>query len=232
MTIHNKTPISASTYTKTASKRTKKSERSVPLTVSTSTVPAKPIEKIVQDPKISKKKSLQLNLPDPQVLEKPLSEENESDSQNNARDKTRSKSLEKLREELLKRRNFIRRSRNDSDISDKESIAQVGDSADAALESAENELEYHFFEIESREFGQIERALQRFEDGTYGNCESCGAPIPIARLKVLPFACKCVKCQQMDEEEQNRSSFRGWKSYDYSLAQPSNDFVLTERELD
>jgi DnaK suppressor protein len=41
---------------------------------------------------------------------------------------------------------------------------------------------------------KVERALARIEDGTYGICESCGQPIPLARLEVLPYSTECVSC--------------------------------------
>lgn len=40
----------------------------------------------------------------------------------------------------------------------------------------------------------VEDALQRIEDGTYGICEDCGKPIPIARLDALPYVTLCVEC--------------------------------------
>lgn len=153
-----------------------------------------------------------------------------AETKNVSRD--RSKSLEKLREALLERRNSMRRSWDSDSMDDSQADVLVGDAVDAATELSESELEYHFFEVESREFGQIEHAIKRFEEGTYGTCEGCGQPIPIARLKVLPFACKCVKCQQLDDEEKDRSSFRGWRYYDYSLAKPTNDFTITEKEIE
>ncbi|MDX1691222.1 MAG: TraR/DksA C4-type zinc finger protein [Acidimicrobiia bacterium] len=42
--------------------------------------------------------------------------------------------------------------------------------------------------------GQIEEALQRIEDGTYGDCARCGDPIPVARLDALPYTKLCVSC--------------------------------------
>lgn len=137
------------------------------------------------------------------------------------REQSRGKSLEKLKEMLLLRRDSLRRFLSEED--DRPSMfdnvdLQVGDTVDAALEATECEMEYHFVEAESREFGQIERAIQRFEQGDYGICETCGCAIPIARLKVLPFAGKCVKCQQLDEDEQNSSSFKGWRTYDYAVS--------------
>lgn len=41
---------------------------------------------------------------------------------------------------------------------------------------------------------KVERALARLEDGSYGICESCGQPIPVARLEVLPYSTECVTC--------------------------------------
>ena len=43
--------------------------------------------------------------------------------------------------------------------------------------------------------GEIDAALARIEDGTYGACERCGQPIPKPRLKALPYARLCVACK-------------------------------------
>lgn len=42
---------------------------------------------------------------------------------------------------------------------------------------------------------EIDRALQKIEDGTYGVCEQCGDSIPDARLQALPYAALCVSCK-------------------------------------
>ncbi|MDE3203821.1 MAG: TraR/DksA C4-type zinc finger protein [Acidobacteriota bacterium] len=42
---------------------------------------------------------------------------------------------------------------------------------------------------------EIDRALQKIEDGTYGVCERCGEAIPDARLQALPYAALCVTCK-------------------------------------
>ena len=46
---------------------------------------------------------------------------------------------------------------------------------------------------------QVEDALRRFKEGTYGICEQCGAKIAPARLRVLPYAPLCLECQQHRE---------------------------------
>jgi len=42
---------------------------------------------------------------------------------------------------------------------------------------------------------EIDKALAKIADGTYGYCEQCGHPIPKARLKALPYAALCVACK-------------------------------------
>jgi RNA polymerase-binding protein DksA len=46
---------------------------------------------------------------------------------------------------------------------------------------------------------EIEHALERIKDGSYGYCVTCGERIPVARLEVIPWADQCVKCKQRGE---------------------------------
>ncbi len=50
-----------------------------------------------------------------------------------------------------------------------------------------------------QELLMIKSALQRIEDGTYFNCDECGAEIPVARLDLLPFTAHCVNCAEKIE---------------------------------
>jgi len=47
-----------------------------------------------------------------------------------------------------------------------------------------------------RELGEIDDAVARWEAGTYGVCVDCGRGIPLARLRVRPFATRCVTCAE------------------------------------
>jgi DnaK suppressor protein len=45
----------------------------------------------------------------------------------------------------------------------------------------------------------IEEALLRIDEGTYGTCEDCGEEIAVGRLNAVPFALRCVECQEIQE---------------------------------
>jgi DnaK suppressor protein len=51
-------------------------------------------------------------------------------------------------------------------------------------------------EAARREMTEIDDAVRRFEAGTYGICVDCGRGIPVARLRVRPFATRCVSCAE------------------------------------
>lgn len=47
---------------------------------------------------------------------------------------------------------------------------------------------------------EVERALERIEQGTYGKCVDCGQPIPEKRLEAIPWAARDVKCEEQLEQ--------------------------------
>lgn len=46
----------------------------------------------------------------------------------------------------------------------------------------------------ARSLGDVERALAKIDDGTYGVCDRCGTTIPVSRLAALPATAHCVEC--------------------------------------
>jgi DnaK suppressor protein len=54
-------------------------------------------------------------------------------------------------------------------------------------------------ERRARELDEVNRAIEDIDAGRYGVCRECGEPIGAARLKVLPFAIRCVACQASHE---------------------------------
>lgn len=66
--------------------------------------------------------------------------------------------------------------------------------ADLGSDNFEQEFTLSLMENEESTLDLIELALERIEDGTYGDCDECGLRIPKARLNALPYAPLCVKC--------------------------------------
>jgi DnaK suppressor protein len=66
--------------------------------------------------------------------------------------------------------------------------------ADIGTDNFEQEFTLHLMQSEEGTLERIEIALERIEEGTYGECEACGVRIPKARLNAIPYATNCVKC--------------------------------------
>ena len=73
------------------------------------------------------------------------------------------------------------------------------DQADLGATSFERDHELTVLNNERDKLAQIERALGRIDDGTYGVCESCGNPIGKMRLMAFPRATLCMTCKQREE---------------------------------
>ena len=73
------------------------------------------------------------------------------------------------------------------------------DQADMGATSFERDQELVVVNNEREMLAQIERALARIDDGTYGVCESCGNPIGKMRLMAFPRATLCMTCKQREE---------------------------------
>jgi DnaK suppressor protein len=82
----------------------------------------------------------------------------------------------------------------------KESLSELSSydqhPGDIGTETFEREKDLSIAESVRASLSDVEDALQRLEDGTYGTCEVCGEPIGDARLEALPAARFCVDHQQ------------------------------------
>ncbi len=74
------------------------------------------------------------------------------------------------------------------------------DSVDIATEAAEQDVAVSLLGSATETLGQIDAALERIEDGSYGRCAECNAPIPAARLEAIPYATCCVHCAARQEQ--------------------------------
>lgn len=73
------------------------------------------------------------------------------------------------------------------------------DQADTGTKTFEREQEISLANGIRDRVTQVERALERLDDGHYGYCERCGNPIPAGRLAAFPSATLCVACKQLEE---------------------------------
>ena len=64
--------------------------------------------------------------------------------------------------------------------------------ADIATETVDREIDYTLEENSERVLAEIDAALQRIEDGTYGKCGVCGKEIGAERLEAYPWASLCI----------------------------------------
>ncbi len=68
----------------------------------------------------------------------------------------------------------------------------------------ERQFALNIVSSENEMLQEIDDALERVEEGTYGICQSCNGPIGEARLKALPFVKTCVVCQSKMEKGPSR----------------------------
>ena len=73
--------------------------------------------------------------------------------------------------------------------------------ADVGTETFEREKDLSIIERVEAELADVERALSRLDDGTYGTCEACGEPIGDARLDAMPAARLCLDDQAQAERQ-------------------------------
>jgi len=73
--------------------------------------------------------------------------------------------------------------------------------ADLGTETFEQDLAIGLLQNGQQVLGDIAAALDRLDAGTFGRCERCGKEIPEARLAAVPYASRCITCEQQVEKE-------------------------------
>ena len=81
---------------------------------------------------------------------------------------------------------------------------QPGDEADLASEDAEVSLETRLMDRDAKLLREVERALEKVQDGLYGLCEGTDEPIGYARLKLRPWTRYSVTYKEELEREEKR----------------------------
>ena len=73
--------------------------------------------------------------------------------------------------------------------------------ADQGSDEFQYETTIQFASSEGRYLYQLEQAMQRIEDGTYGKCTHCGKQIGLQRLRAKLDARLCIDCKELEEKE-------------------------------
>ncbi len=76
--------------------------------------------------------------------------------------------------------------------------------ADMAADTYEREMSMSIVSSEQEVLYQIDDALKRMDDGSYGICQECNTPITLSRLKAVPYASMCIACQRVKEQKTKR----------------------------
>jgi DnaK suppressor protein len=139
---------------------------------------------------------------------------------------------------VTRREDILKKLRDDlDDLREMKSSDPSGDPADVAFGAGSDEMASQLAEYDSRELGQIERALHRLKQGTYGVCEACHDKIPVGRLNALPYTTLCIDCQRELEKypdwDEHRHAGNWEKVYDSASAlEEPREVNLNDIEID
>ena len=139
--------------------------------------------------------------------------------------------LLRLHKSLMARRADLRKRLGGelADLRNFKAEQQSGDSADAAFDAGSDEIASQLAQLEARELSQIERAVLRIKQGTYGMCEGCQVKIPVARLNALPYSTMCVRCQR---EMEIYGDWGGAGGQDWEKVSERDAPLEEQREID
>ena len=86
-------------------------------------------------------------------------------------------------------------------IEERREGSPFGKREEEATETLELEKRLALEERIRNQLTEVEHALRKFEEGTYGLCDNCGQPIDPARLEALPQANLCVSCKAQQAKD-------------------------------
>ncbi len=106
--------------------------------------------------------------------------------------------LEKFKKELLDEKKELLEGlhKNNENISSINAVTKSGDIVDQAYSFYEKELLIGLSTGEKETLKNINHALKKIDDKTFGICEECNKPIEEKRLEAIPYAIRCVECKK------------------------------------
>jgi RNA polymerase-binding protein DksA len=109
--------------------------------------------------------------------------------------------LKAIQQKLEEQRAALVKYVEDEELRLRSPIGANPDQFDLAQDYLSKERRLALVAQSRRQLEQVEAALRRLDEGTYGKCANCGAPIAPPRLKVLPDALLCIECQERQEAQ-------------------------------
>lgn len=83
-------------------------------------------------------------------------------------------------------------------------LSTEGDEVDVVSMEKENQLDFRLKARTAVYLKKVRKSLQKIEDGTFGECEDCGAEISMNRLNARPTADLCIACKEAEEKQENQ----------------------------
>lgn len=114
---------------------------------------------------------------------------------------TSAEGYDALRERLLQQKQeIVNMYKQDVRAGQESADDGTEDIVDRANNSYNRELMFSLSDGERQLVLQIDAALRRMDEGTYGRCANCGRQIALQRLQAVPWARFCIDCQELAEK--------------------------------
>ncbi len=84
-----------------------------------------------------------------------------------------------------------------------------GDEVDIVSSEKANQMDFRLKARNAIYMKKVQKSLQKIEEGTFGECEDCGAEISYNRLLARPTADLCIHCKEAEEKEENQTVNHG-----------------------
>jgi RNA polymerase-binding transcription factor len=104
--------------------------------------------------------------------------------------------LRKLRAELNRRKSELLAQITRTELQVRAAAERPTDPGDQSAETVNREFMFSQSDANRQSLRRVQEALDRIREGTFGECEECGSEINSARLKAIPWARNCVRCQE------------------------------------
>lgn len=109
-----------------------------------------------------------------------------------------------------------------------------GDQVDQSQATRDQMLNIKLKGRENFYLRKLETALERIENGTFGECQECGDDISVDRLRARPTACLCIHCKEEEERAENNTVYekRGGKAVGATLNSNVVPLISHDHQVD